>query len=169
MQQDTLHLVVVALVRGQGVGFRVMEPLSCNLRRAAALMAVPHHVRFYVLEAACIAVPWICRACERTKIMNRLQFIVPVRIRVDPNLPVEEIYDVDQAIEFLHNWPTGRQGPIYQTALNCCHGVKAGEISTENAQKSLIGFARITGILAKDMSGGVVAINPDGELAPLAK
>ncbi|TGW05744.1 DUF982 domain-containing protein, partial [Mesorhizobium sp. M2D.F.Ca.ET.145.01.1.1] len=37
--------------------------------------------------------------------MDRLQFEVPVRIAPGPGLPVEEIYGVEQALDFLQDWP----------------------------------------------------------------
>ncbi|TIX99879.1 MAG: DUF982 domain-containing protein, partial [Mesorhizobium sp.] len=45
--------------------------------------------------------------------MDRLQFEVPVRITTAPGLPVEEIYSVEQALDFLQGWPVRRQGPVY--------------------------------------------------------
>lgn len=54
--------------------------------------------------------------------MDRLQFEVPVRITTAPGLPVEEIYSVEQALDFLQGWPVRRQGPVYQAAFNACFG-----------------------------------------------
>ena len=98
--------------------------------------------------------------------MDRLQFFVPVRIIAEPGQPVVEIYDVEDALAFLRSWPTGRQGPVYGTALNCCNGAMTGHIETEAARKSFTNFARITNILAKD-SFDKIAINKDGEVMPL--
>ncbi len=98
--------------------------------------------------------------------MDELQFFVPVRIIPEPGQPVIEIYGVADALAFLRSWPTGRQGPVYKAALNCCSGAFDGMISTEDARKSFANFARITGILAKD-AFEKIAINKDGEVLPL--
>ena len=98
--------------------------------------------------------------------MDKLQFVVPVRIVVEAGEPVVEIYSVDAALTFLQNWPVGRQGPVFQTAMNCCFGAMNDLMSAEDARKSFAGFARITGILARDMPEAVV-VDRDGEVRPL--
>jgi hypothetical protein len=98
--------------------------------------------------------------------MDRLQFVVPVRIVAEPGQPVTEIYDVEEALAFLENWPGGRQGPVYQTALNGCSAAIADQMSVEDARTSFVSFARITKILAKD-AFEKIAINIDGEMLPL--
>ena len=99
-------------------------------------------------------------------VMDKLQFVVPVRIVVEAGGPVVEIYDVDEALTFLKNWPVGRQGPVFRTAMNCCFSAKNNLMSAENARKSFAGFARITGILARDLPDAVV-VDRDGEVRPL--
>ena len=98
--------------------------------------------------------------------MHKLQFVVPVRIVVEAGEPAVEIYDVAAALTFLQNWPVGRQGPVFRTAMNCCLGAADGRMSAEDARKSFAGFARITGILARDMADAVV-VDRDGEIRPL--
>lgn len=83
--------------------------------------------------------------------MHRLQFAVPVRILPLSGQPVEEIYGVEQALDFLHNWPVGRQGPVYQSAFDTCFGASVDIASTEDACKAFTAFCRVSGLLAKDM------------------
>lgn len=77
--------------------------------------------------------------------MDRLRFVVPVQ--VDPGLGFfEEIETVHQAVEFLHKWPAGRRGPVYECALNCCSAALAGQMSVEDARRSMASFVKITGL-----------------------
>ena len=80
--------------------------------------------------------------------MEKMQFLVSVRL--SDGQSVQEIEDLDQAIRFLRDWPAGRRGPVYQTALNGCTAAKEGYLTVEEARKSLCGFARITGIMESE-------------------
>lgn len=82
--------------------------------------------------------------------MRELQFAIPVRIVPAPGLPVEEIYGVDQAMDLLAEWPTGKQGKLYQAAFNACFGASVGVASSEEACRAFAAFCRVSGILAKD-------------------
>ncbi|MER9331256.1 DUF982 domain-containing protein [Mesorhizobium sp. M0488] len=84
--------------------------------------------------------------------MNYLHFFAPVRISRGQGHPVEEIDSVAEAMVFLRKWPTGRRGPVYQCALNCCSAALAGQMSAEEARKAFTGFARITRLLDDDMT-----------------
>jgi hypothetical protein len=83
--------------------------------------------------------------------MDRLQFEVPVRIAQGPGLPVEEIYSVEQALDFLQDWPARRQGPVYQKAFNACFGATVDVVKTEDACRAFMAFCRVTGLMASDM------------------
>ncbi|TIO11005.1 DUF982 domain-containing protein [Mesorhizobium sp.] len=83
--------------------------------------------------------------------MDRLQFEVPVRITPAPSLPIEEIYSVEQALDFLHGWPVRRQGPAYQAAFNACFGATVDLVKTEDACRAFMAFCRMSGLLARDM------------------
>ena len=91
-------------------------------------------------------------AIDREEVMDRLQFFTPVRISHGQDYPVEEVDSVAEAMAFLRNWPTGRRGPVYQCALNCCSAALAGRMSAEEARKAFTGFARITRLLDDDMA-----------------
>jgi len=90
--------------------------------------------------------------------MDNLQFFMPVRIMPEADEPITEIYSVDQALDFLLAWPIGRQGPVYQKALNACFTASVDQTSTEEARKAFLGFVRICGILARDTSVPVAAM-----------
>jgi len=83
--------------------------------------------------------------------MDRLQFEVPVRITPAPGLPVEEVYGVEQALDFLQAWPKCRQGKIYEAAFNACFGATVDVASTEEACRAFMAFCRVSGLLARDM------------------
>lgn len=83
--------------------------------------------------------------------MRELQFAIPVRIVPAPGLPVEEIYGVEQAMDILAEWPTGKQGKLYQAAFNACFGASVGVGSAEEACRAFVAFCRVSGLLAKDM------------------
>ena len=83
--------------------------------------------------------------------MDELQFDVPVRVKLALDRPVEEIYGVDQALEILSEWPTGRQGRLYQAAFNACFSASVGVADAEEACRAFSAFCRVSGILAADM------------------
>jgi len=84
--------------------------------------------------------------------MSRLQFFTPVRIARGQGHAVEEVDSVTEAMVFLRKWPTGRRGPVFQCALNCCAAAVSGKMSAEEARKAFVGFARITRLLDDDMA-----------------
>ncbi|BCG94558.1 DUF982 domain-containing protein [Mesorhizobium sp. 131-2-1] len=84
--------------------------------------------------------------------MDRLHFFTPVRILPGQGQAVEEVDSVAEAMVFLRKWPSGRRGPVYQCALNCCSAAMAGNMSAEEARKAFTGFARITRLLDDDMA-----------------
>lgn len=87
---------------------------------------------------------------QRGKQMDRLQFSVPVRLSLKSGEPVEEIYCIDQALAFLHNWPAGREGPLFQAAFDACFGASVDIVSTEEACRAFTAFCRVGGLLAAD-------------------
>jgi hypothetical protein len=82
--------------------------------------------------------------------MDRLQFSVPVRVTLTPGMPIEEIYGVEQALDFLAEWPVGRQGKLYQAAFDACFAVTVDLVTTEDACRAFIAFCRVSKLLAAD-------------------
>lgn len=99
--------------------------------------------------------------------MDKLQFTVPIRIKADPTAHMSEIYDVDDALTFLQNWETGRLGQIYQAAMNSCFAAKADEATAEQVRRDFLNFARIAGILTKDVPSS--APDRNDEMKPIPK
>lgn len=77
--------------------------------------------------------------------MDRLRFFAPVRVNPGEGF-FEEIETVHQAVEFLHKWPVGRRGPVYECAVNCCSAALAGQMTVEDARRSVASFVKITGL-----------------------
>lgn len=93
--------------------------------------------------------------------MDRLHFFSPVRVSRGEGYPVEEIDGVAEAMVFLQKWPTGRRGPVYKCAVNCCAAALATHMSAEEARKAFTGFARITRLLADDTALPIGGENMD--------
>ncbi|MDI6025877.1 DUF982 domain-containing protein [Corticibacterium sp. UT-5YL-CI-8] len=98
--------------------------------------------------------------------MERFDFASPVFVTIDHE--AEEITSVTQAIEFLRRWPQGRRGPVYRCAVNCCQGAMDGSIDVEAARKGFVSFARISGVLNREMAMPMM-VGGRGSLEPLIK
>lgn len=83
--------------------------------------------------------------------MHAHHFAVPVRLNPGPELPVEEIYSVEQALDVLAQWPADKQGRLYEKAFNACFGASLEVVPTEEACRALAAFCRVSGIMARDM------------------
>ncbi|MDQ2634112.1 MAG: DUF982 domain-containing protein [Pseudomonadota bacterium] len=78
-----------------------------------------------------------------------MPFVVPVCMSSTTDAAGQDIENLDQALQFLRDWPVDRRGPVYQAAYNACTAAREGYLTVEEARRSLAGFARITGILRK--------------------
>jgi hypothetical protein len=67
--------------------------------------------------------------------MDRMQFPLPVRIVTEAGEAVTEIYDVEEALTFLQNWPAARGSPIFQRALNACFAVTIDEAQPRKRER----------------------------------
>lgn len=97
--------------------------------------------------------------------MDRLQFVLPIRIAPDRDDLVTEIYSVDQALDFLQGWPSDRQVPVYRTAFKACAAAMVDQIPAEDARQCFTSFARLTGILAQDVILRT-SLEPDNWISP---
>ena len=84
--------------------------------------------------------------------MRKMPFFSPVCVSSPDERSGNDIEDLEQALQFLRDWPADRRGPVYQAAYNACTAAREGYLTVEEARKSLSGFARITGILRRDES-----------------
>ena len=73
-------------------------------------------------------------------------FLEPVCLASERDPAGGDIEDLEQALQFLRDWPVNRRGPVYDAAYNACSAARDGYLGVEEARKSLSGFARIMGI-----------------------
>lgn len=86
--------------------------------------------------------------------MDAAQFHLPIRILTAEGEDISEIYSAEEALEFLFRWPR-RIGPVYEDAVSACLVATIVPENTEEAQRAFAAFARVSGILAKDMAATV--------------
>lgn len=82
--------------------------------------------------------------------MHAAHFALPVRIVVRPGEPVTEVYTADEGLALLMDWPV-QEGPVFQKAMEACLSATTDHSRAEHARKAFVGFARASGILAKDV------------------
>jgi len=73
--------------------------------------------------------------------MNDRMFDSPVFVKRGTNL-VQEIACLEDALEFLYDWPKERRGVIYQTALRACQRAFDTGYPISSAREAFCGFAR---------------------------
>lgn len=78
--------------------------------------------------------------------MSDRPFSNPVYVRDSTRL-IREISCLEDALEFLYEWPKKRRGPIYQTALRACHSVIEHGYPLSAARDAVEGFCRSARIL----------------------
>ena len=81
--------------------------------------------------------------------MQKMTFMEPVCLASERDPAGSDIEDLEQALQFLRDWPVNRRGPVYDAAYNACSAARDGYLGVEEARKSLSGFARIMGISRK--------------------
>ena len=75
-------------------------------------------------------------------------FDSPVYVKAG-NSVIEDIGCLEDALEFLYEWPEDRRGVIYNTALRACHSVVERNFPLSSAREAFAGFAKSAGILEK--------------------
>lgn len=73
--------------------------------------------------------------------MSEKMFESPVFVRVAEGL-IEEIACLEDALEFLYDWPMKRRGSIHQTAVRACQRAFEGSFPLSGAQDAFVGFAK---------------------------
>ena len=73
--------------------------------------------------------------------MNDRMFDSPVFVKSGNSL-VQEIACLEDALEFLYEWPKNRRGPIYETALRACQRAFDGIYPLSAAREAFCGFAK---------------------------
>ena len=79
--------------------------------------------------------------------MNDRMFNSPVFVK-NGNSLIQEIACLEDALEFLYEWPENRRGPIYDTALRACQlAFEKRDYPRSAAREAFAGFAKSANIL----------------------
>jgi hypothetical protein len=78
--------------------------------------------------------------------MNDRMFDSPVYVRCGNSL-VKEISSIEDALEFLYEWPKDRRGTIFETALRACKRAFDNLYPVPAARQAFCGFAKSARIL----------------------
>jgi hypothetical protein len=99
--------------------------------------------------------------------MNGTMFDSPVFVKEGTYL-VREIASLDDAVDFLMEWPEDLQDLIHETALQACHAVHDGRFPMSAARKAFADFAKRANILeeAESVMPWMVAPQPGGGGVP---
>lgn len=73
--------------------------------------------------------------------MNDRMFDSPVFVKSGDSL-IQEIACLEDALEFLYEWPRNRRGAIYDTALRACRRAFDGGYPLTAAGDAFCGFAK---------------------------
>jgi len=73
--------------------------------------------------------------------MNDRMFDSPVFVKSGNSL-VQEIACLEDALEFLYEWPKNRRGAIYETALRACQRAFDSSYPLTAARDAFCGFAK---------------------------
>jgi hypothetical protein len=79
-------------------------------------------------------------------LMSDRMFDSPVYVKSGENL-IEEIACLEDALEFLYEWPKNRRGVIYDTARRACHRAFDSAYPLPAAKQAFCGFAKSANIL----------------------
>ncbi|TGQ67413.1 DUF982 domain-containing protein [Mesorhizobium sp. M00.F.Ca.ET.186.01.1.1] len=78
--------------------------------------------------------------------MNDHLFKSPVFVKNATDL-IQEIACLEDALEFLYEWPKNRRGPIYETALRACQRAFDSDYPLTAAREAFSGFAKAARVL----------------------
>lgn len=84
--------------------------------------------------------------------MDAAQFKLPVRLKM-ANDDVREIYSAEEALDLLFGWPQ-QKGRVFDKACAECLVATIEPGRTEAAQRAFTAFARVSGILDRDICHG---------------
>ena len=78
--------------------------------------------------------------------MSERTFDRPLFVKNGEHL-IQEIACLEDALDFLYEWPKNRRGTIYETALRACHKVYESNYPLSAAREAFAGFAKSAKIL----------------------
>ncbi|PSJ56148.1 DUF982 domain-containing protein [Kumtagia ephedrae] len=85
----------------------------------------------------------------------------PIFVESRPRL-VQEIAGLNEALDFLHDWPEELRDIIHSAALRACQKAYASEYPIEAAFQAFVGFAKSANILAVVDAPLLLATSPVG-------
>lgn len=78
--------------------------------------------------------------------MNERMFDRPVFVKAGGGI-IQEVACLEDALEFLYEWPKSRRTPIYHTAVRACQRAFQADYPLSFARSAFEGFARSAKIL----------------------
>ena len=91
-------------------------------------------------------VPKLKNSFDLEDLMSDRMFDSPVFVKSRESL-IEEIACLEDALEFLYEWPRKRRGTIYETALRACQRAFDSAYPLSAAKQAFCGFAKSVNIL----------------------
>jgi hypothetical protein len=85
--------------------------------------------------------PGIQNSLELEDLMSDRMFDSPVFVK-DGQMIIREIACLEDALEFLYEWPKERQGTIYGTALRACQRAFDSDYPPASARDAFASFAK---------------------------
>ncbi|MEQ1955994.1 DUF982 domain-containing protein [Mesorhizobium sp. CN2-181] len=79
--------------------------------------------------------------------MDDRLFQPAVYVECGPRL-IQEISNIEDALDFLYDWPSDLRDVIHQTALRACQKAYEGGYPIEAARQAFVGFSKSASILA---------------------
>lgn len=94
---------------------------------------------------------------KQTNTLNRMEDYMGDRTFDRPVLVkdgqfIQEIGSLEDAFDFLDEWPRERRGPIFETAFRACQRAYDGQISLSVARDAVAGFARSVKMLQEPLA-----------------
>ncbi|QAZ45935.1 DUF982 domain-containing protein [Mesorhizobium sp. Pch-S] len=80
--------------------------------------------------------------------MSDKTFAGPVYVKTAEGL-VEEIVRLEDALDFLYDWPEDNRSTIHSTAVDACEGAYDEGRPIQAAKNAFVGFATSVGILTE--------------------
>lgn len=83
--------------------------------------------------------------------MSEKTFPDPITVK-SPEGAIEQIGRLEDALDFLYDWPENTRNPIHATALRVCEQAFDYGGPLAPARRAFIGFAKSVGILVDDVA-----------------
>jgi hypothetical protein len=79
--------------------------------------------------------------------MTKHYFDTPVRVQAGDGSTLRDVRSVEGASEVLIDWPHGRRGPFYQSALEVVNAALEGNATVAEAREAFADLCAHAGIL----------------------